>query len=95
MISLGDAVVAVGNPALAEALIELLFTRAEIADIRNRWKALQGVANSKSTHRDLAKELGVGVGTITHAAGILKEERHRKTVELVVARPRRKPKAKP
>ena len=75
----------IGSEHELRAFLAVLFTDREIEHAGSRWKALQTSLRGLS-QRDVAERLGVGIGTASHAAKILKIARHRATVERIVAR---------
>jgi len=55
------------DKVLLKEFLTDLFTPSEIGEISQRWQIVKRLAQ-KEKHRDIAEELGIGVGTVTRGS---------------------------
>ena len=60
------------TPEKLEELFELFLTLEEKDDLAKRYLLVRGLLKGKKTQRQLARELGVGIATVTRGSNALK-----------------------
>lgn len=61
------------DPKLMDVFLEDIFTPAEFEEVVIRWQIVKQLANGKP-QREIAKKLGVSIGTITRGSRELRDK---------------------
>jgi TrpR-related protein YerC/YecD len=69
-----EAIIKLQNSEECEAFFRDLCTPREIKDIKERWLVAQLLASGNYSYRDISKETGVSLSTITRVARFLFQE---------------------